>query len=206
MKEQVLKVNGGHVSVDDSGVIRAYGVELKPVQYDDIEQLRLWRNQPEIARQMLCEEVISALQQERWFSQISHDSKQRHYVIRYKKTAIGAVNIKSLSDASVESAKVLEPGMYIGNPAYRGNLMAFLPALAINDYCFDYLGVEYLQARVKASNLAAIKFNQKLGYQIENKLKQHFAAALPVTQSVITMRLDAKAYRCAREPFSRFAS
>ncbi|MCW8107603.1 GNAT family N-acetyltransferase [Alteromonas ponticola] len=151
-------------------VITGFQVTLRPVAQNDLSQLRDWRNSDTVRQQMLSTDFISEEQQHAWFKKIQRDDSQQHWVVEYKGQAIGATNIKArFHGDSVNTAKTLEPGLYIGHPDYQGNVIAFAPTLALYDYCFAHLSVESFFAVVKAENKAALKYNQQLGYQVINQ-------------------------------------
>lgn len=146
-------------------LLSGYKVTLKRVVRDDLEMLREWRNHDKIKAFMLSQENISAEQQVAWFEKIQQSNNQAHYVIYYKDEAIGSANIRAVNTDNLQTASVIEPGLYIFADQYRSNLLAFAPTLLLNDYCFNELQIEYLQAVVKADNHAALSYNQKLGYR-----------------------------------------
>lgn len=148
-------------------VIEGYQVRLRPVISTDLDILRTWRNSAFVARQMLSTEHISEVQQQQWFNNIASLPSQQHWVVEYRGNPIGATNVKSADgNTAIEQASVLEPGLYIGDAAYQGNILAFAPTLALYDYCFGDLGTSYFRAVVKTDNLAALKYNQQLGYGV----------------------------------------
>lgn len=147
--------------------LTGYQISLRPVSKDDLQQLKNWRNDPEISRFMLSQTKISDEQQTAWFNKICRDNSQQHYIIVYKDQDIGSLNIKSKIRAkSLLETPIIEPGLYIADPRYRNNILAFSPTLLINDYCFETLRCEKLVATVKSDNQAALNYNLKLGYQI----------------------------------------
>ncbi|WJG10573.1 GNAT family N-acetyltransferase [Aliiglaciecola sp. LCG003] len=151
---------------DTAPTLEGYGVKLRPVGADDLEQLRQWRNDPQVSQFMLSQKPISAEQQSAWFAHIQRATNQLHFVIEYKGSAIGSANIKTRGGVkSLSGAHSIEPGLYIGEPKYRQNIIAFSPTLLLNDYCFDVLKCQHLRAIVKANNQAALNYNQKLGYR-----------------------------------------
>lgn len=150
--------------------LNGYQVELRSLEESDLEQVREWRNSPQVSQYMLSQEEISAEQQQAWFKKNQRDPSQQHFVILYKSEAIGVANIKSRGiNNPLDRAKVIEPGLYIAVEKYRNNILAFAPTLLLNDYCFETLGAEKLVAVVKADNLAALNYNEKLGYKVENR-------------------------------------
>lgn len=172
--------------------LSGYQVELLPMAQTHQEQLRQWRNQDEIRQQMLSDELISEEQQQAWFKKTQRDPKQLHWVIRFRQQLIGATNVKSLETGkAVADACVLEPGLYIGERRYQGNIVAFAPTLAMYDFCFNTLATEVFRAVVKRSNHNAMSYNLKLGYRIveDNELcvlelnqAEYEAATAPIRQ------------------------
>ncbi len=149
-------------------LLQGYAVTLRPIQSSDLEQLRQWRNSEPVRQQMLSQQTISVEQQNAWFSKVQRDPAQHHWVIEYKSRPIGSANIKALYASKLDEATTIEPGLYIGDPAYRQNIIAFAPTLLINDYCFNTLAASQLKAVVKASNQAAMNYNIKLGYKVHS--------------------------------------
>lgn len=150
--------------------ISAYQVSLRPVAEQDLSLLRAWRNSDFVRENMVSTSLITAEQQSAWFKKISHDETQMHWVIEYRGQPIGSTNVKvPVSGETVFTARALEPGLYIGDEKYQGNILAFAPTLAMYDYCFTHFATNSFQAAVKQSNAAALKYNQQLGYEIINQ-------------------------------------
>ncbi len=159
------------VNTEKGPIIQGFQVRLRPVEENDLERLRNWRNSASVRQQMLSTDFISDEQQLAWFKKIKRDVSQQHWVVEYKGQPIGATNVKArFHGDTVQSATVLEPGLYIGHPGYQGNIVAFAPTLALYDFCFSRYSVETFFAVVKAENTAALKYNAQLGYQVD---KQH---------------------------------
>lgn len=153
--------------IDSSPVLSGYSVSLRPVIESDLEQLRVWRNDPQVSQYMLSQDIISAEQQLAWFKKIQRDPSQLHFIIEYKQQPIGSANIKARGiGKTLQQADVIEPGLYIALEQYRNNIVAFAPTLLLNDYCFEQLRCQCLRAIVKPDNQAALHYNQKLGYKI----------------------------------------
>ncbi|MGK0442347.1 MAG: UDP-2,4-diacetamido-2,4,6-trideoxy-beta-L-altropyranose hydrolase [Pseudohongiellaceae bacterium] len=150
--------------------ITAFKVSLIPLAEGHLEMVRAWRNHPDVAGFMLNQEEISESQQQAWFMAVNANVAQQHYLIEYKAQAVGVINIKSANGCSLIDANTIEVGMYLAPECkYRGTVLAFCPALAINQFCFDILRCEHLQAVVMPTNNNAIRFNGQLGYQQVSK-------------------------------------
>jgi len=188
-----------------SALIEGNGVTLKAIERADLERVRLWRNDPDISQCMVSQALISEKQQLSWFDTISDDKCQQHYVIEFKSEPIGVINMKSVCGASLNreslhSCRQIEMGMYIHDERYRGNFLAFCPAVTLNDYCFDQLSCEKLMARVLLGNEAAIRFNTALGYQVTSEKSDATDAQ---QQGLITMTLSKDNYQVHSEKIRR---
>lgn len=150
--------------------IEAWQVTLRPLEEGDLDKLRQWRNSDYVREKMVSTSLITAEQQAAWFQKISHDPSQMHWIIEYKGRPVGSTNVKvPVIRETVVSARVLEPGLYIGEPDYQGNILAFAPTLAMYDYCFSHFSVTEFSAAVKPDNDAALKYNRQLGYEISGQ-------------------------------------
>jgi RimJ/RimL family protein N-acetyltransferase len=181
--------------------VHAFAVDLVPLSEGALERLRAWRNSPEVAAQMLTQAVIDEASQRAWFARIREDRAQAHFVIAYKGQPIGACNLKSVGGAALGAAREVEVGFYVGEPRYRGSMLAFFPALALNGHAFEAFAVERIVAKVKPENHAALRFNEQLGYG------RGAVEEVPVGDSVVplqTMSLDRDGHARAAAHFSKF--
>ncbi|MEJ2688673.1 MAG: GNAT family N-acetyltransferase [Deltaproteobacteria bacterium] len=177
-----------------TATISGYGVQLRLLSAEYLELIRGWRNHPEVARYMADQEPITAERQRIWFQEISLSDRCAYYLIFFRSAPIGVINIQSRDNRPLAESRVIEPGMYLAyDSPYRGTLLAFSPALVMNDYCFEQLNCHRVVARVKRDNRAALRFNEKLGYR-------------PVEErdGYVHLELDAPKHRQARRQLQRF--
>lgn len=147
--------------------LSGYGITLRPIHEDDLEQLLSWRNRHDIRIMMKNQEPISLAQHRAWHHSISSKPEQQHFAIEYKGVLIGSANIRLLQMKDAKQTH-FEPGLYIGHEEYKSNILAFAPSLVLNDYCFGFLSASKLKATVHKSNQAAIAYNTKLGYRLSS--------------------------------------
>ena len=175
-------------------LISGYGIELRRLTRDKLEQVRQWRNHPDVARFMVNQEPISEEQQHRWFHSIAGAVDRAYYLICYKNQEFGVINILAKDGRPLEESRIIEPGMYLAyDSPYRGTILAFCPALAMNDYCFERLHCQQLVAKVKRDNRAALRFNQQLGYRTTSQ-DEHY----------VRLELGRADHVKARQALSRF--
>ncbi|GEA11659.1 GNAT family N-acetyltransferase [Alteromonas sp. KUL49] len=186
----MISVNSTPGGIEVSG----YQIVLVPVQEHHLDLLRTWRNSDFVRQQMVNTQLINEAQQGAWFTKLKTDSSQQHWVVYYKDTPIGATNIRTSDNTPVSEAEELAPGLYIGEPKYQGNIIAFAPTLALYDYCFDYLKINALRAEVKQDNIAAMNYNKKLGYREVDR------------KDMVTLMVDRESYRADTTMIKRFLS
>ena len=146
--------------------LSAYGVRLTRLRAEDIELVRQWRNHPEVARHMLSQDHISAAQQAAWFRQVDVALDRACYLVRYDGEPTAFASVTSTDGAALAAGDTLEAAIYLApGSRCRGTMLAFAPALALNDACFDALGCAGLLARVREDNTAALRFNTHMGYR-----------------------------------------
>ncbi len=181
---------------------KAYGICLRALSQADLELVRSWRNRADIAAQMLDPRHISQAAQQDWYARIRQRNFERHFVITYQDQPVGSCNLKQADGLPVLQAAELESGFYLADARFRGSMLAFFPALALNQYCFEVLGCTRLLAHVKPDNLAALRFNQQLGYQHTGTVEVQSPLGPVLLQQ---MMLTAPAAAQAASKFARFA-
>jgi RimJ/RimL family protein N-acetyltransferase len=146
--------------------IQAYGMTLRRLQHDDIERVRQWRNHPEVARHMLSQVPISREQQAAWFARVHQAEDRAYYLAYYQNEPTAFASVTSENGLPLTDSEQLEAAIYLApDSRCRGNLLAFAPALALNDACFDMLHCQRLVAKIKQENEIALRFNVQMGYE-----------------------------------------
>lgn len=140
--------------------LEGYGVELQQLGADDIEQVRLWRNQPEISRNMEFREYISPEMQQRWFESMSLRG-DLYLLVSCAGKKVGLVNLKDFD----QNHNIAESGAFIAEEESQNSLVPYGAVLLMFDYGFDVLGLLRIQAHVFDDNERAIRFNKSLGFE-----------------------------------------
>jgi len=146
-------------------VFKNYGIELHPIKPFDLRCLRQWRNSSGIRIQMLDSSVISARQQRLWYEKIIKRLDQVHWVVWCKGVRTGYLNIKGVNTDPIESQKILEPGMYVGDSSVRHGLLGYAISLLSFDIAFEYFSARECQSWVKEDRVKVRHFDKQLGYK-----------------------------------------
>ena len=143
-------------------ILEQYGVRLLRVREQDIEMIRSWRNQPDVAAFMEYRDHITEEDQKAWFRSIDN-SNNYYFVIEFEGKKIGLINAKDYDP----EAGIGEGGIFISDPAYRKSFAPVFASLCLLN--FMLMKVEVTTAsriRVLRSNLRAIEYNKLLGYRL----------------------------------------
>lgn len=151
-------------------LLSGFGVQLKPVTHDKLEKIRSWRNHEDISANMLEQSYITAEQQQAWFKELPTKAHQLYLLISYKNEDIGVISACSVFTSKaplpLTKAEVISPGLYLApDSKYRNSILAFSPSLVFIDYLFQQGCCNFLSAQVFNHNIAAIRYNETLGYQ-----------------------------------------
>lgn len=140
--------------------ISNYGIELISMTDSDLEIVRAWRNQPNVAQYMFFQKEISKEDQKKWFRSLNESQCYLMIVSQGKK--IGVINVKNINWWS----RTGEAGIYVGDDDYRNSPIAMQAIFAMMDAFFYEFKFKALKAIVRSDNENAIDFNRQLGYKV----------------------------------------
>ncbi len=147
------------------------GITLKSLSLADIEQVRLWRNAPEIASNMEYTTHITAQQQLNWFNQIKTKTNCYYFIISILNKPIGLAHISDV----MEQEKSAQVGLFIGELNYVGTGVAMAASALLLQFAFEDLTLNKLYAKVKNQNTAAINYNTFLGFNFDEAINPNFS-------------------------------
>lgn len=154
-------------------ILEQYGVRLVRIQEKDIELIRTWRNNPDVAGFMEYRKHITAEEQKIWFRSINNKNNY-YFIIEYEGKKVGLINSKNY-DPKVGFG---EGGIFISDKDYINSFAAVFASLCLLNFMFEKIAVSQVsRVRVLKSNERAIQYNKLLGYklmpgqeEIENQL------------------------------------
>ncbi|MBN9165050.1 MAG: hypothetical protein BGO98_36710 [Myxococcales bacterium 68-20] len=164
--------------------IARFGIRLVPIGDADLEQVRTWRNLPQIREQMVFRDLITPEMQRAWFAALDK-AKNLYWIIEAAGARVGVIHLKDI-DLELKSA---EWGIYIVDEE-RGAMAVLKSAIALFDVAFDELGLERIRATVLPTNDRAIRMNVALGM-----------SAVESTTTALQYEVTPERYRAARPRF-----
>lgn len=143
-------------------------VTFRPIEEQDLETLRQWRNSPEIARYMFSSDIITQEQQHLWYQSVLKGERGCCWFVESEGQPIGYASL-----ARAERAEdTYEFGLYIGNQekAKMGGYGTYI-LFHILQEAFEKHHAHKVICEVLAFNVAAIRLYKKFGMQEQGYFK-----------------------------------
>ncbi len=137
---------------------------LRPVRKDDIEQLRIWRNDRERTKYLRQIGYVTSAMQEQWYQQCLSKQDEMTFVIQETislKIIIGSLSLYDIQQNQAEIGRIL-----VGDERVRGCGYGRLAFAMLLTYAFEKLHLQKVIATVNKNNIAARKSYFRLGFQI----------------------------------------
>lgn len=136
-----------------------YGVTFRELEHRDIEMVRQWRNDPEVARHMMSQNHITPEMQEQWFKGLA-EKNERHFIISFEGKDVGLYSVKDINIAE----KTAECAMYIAAGDRRNTHLPYLVSFGVEGV-IESLGIEKIKIYILDENKRAIRYNKSFGFK-----------------------------------------
>jgi UDP-4-amino-4,6-dideoxy-N-acetyl-beta-L-altrosamine N-acetyltransferase len=148
-------------------MINTKRLSIVPLEREDIEPLRLMRNDPTTRHWLSDTSIISKEAQEKWFNRLVDDSSRLYLAIKDKKNKLVGVLRSDQWDRINHSVRV---GLDI-HPDFRGKGLGTEAFQGFIDYLFNEQGMHRLWLLVAENNEIAIRLYARLGFSTEGKMR-----------------------------------
>ncbi|TGV05752.1 UDP-4-amino-4,6-dideoxy-N-acetyl-beta-L-altrosamine N-acetyltransferase, partial [Alcaligenaceae bacterium 429] len=147
-------------------MLNRFGV-LRPACEADLEMMLIWRNHPEVRKNMYTRHEISWDEHHSWWKKTSERKDQKYFIYEDQGKPSGVV---SFVDIDLHNENCFW-AFYASQDAYKGvgSRMEFL-ALS---YVFETLKVKKLSCEVLDFNKSVIRLHEKFGFKIEGVFRKH---------------------------------
>lgn len=143
-------------------------VTFRNIKSSDLETIRMWRNSPDIARNMFSSGTITEEQQLRWYESVCRGERGYCWFVESEGQPVGYASL-----AHAERAEdTYEFGLYIGNLQFIG-WGGYGSAILFNilEYGFAKLNANKIICEVLSFNTPAIKLYERFGLQKQGYFK-----------------------------------
>lgn len=107
-------------------------VTFRNIESSDLETIRMWRNSPDIARNMFSSGIITEAQQQHWYESVCRGERGYCWFVESEDQLVGYASL-----ARAERAEdTYEFGLYIGNQQLIGGGTAQLYSLIFSNMAF----------------------------------------------------------------------
>lgn len=143
-----------------------YGVTLKRIELEDIEEIRQWRNLHYIKNKMQYKEEITPEMQLKWYNSINNKFNYYFIIINELGKRVGLINSKNV-DLKLKKG---EGGIFISDvEVWNTSTPAIASIILLNFSICCLRSFEKSLIVILKSNKSAIDYNKKLGYYIVNE-------------------------------------
>lgn len=144
-------------------------VKLRPIQKDDLEMVRNWRNSLEVSQYMYTDDLITREQQELWFEGLRDDDSRIVWIVEYDGKALGVASLSNIS----KTFSSCYWAFYLGETSVRGGGIGAKVEYNVMSYVFDILKLNKLRCEVFTFNEKVIKMHEKFGFRREAYYREH---------------------------------
>jgi GNAT superfamily N-acetyltransferase len=144
-------------------------VTLRELSRKDLPQLNKWRNNPDLVKYLgsgfnyIDEEI-----DHKWYDNyLANREKSIRLSIELDGKYVGNVNLTNINLVHRNA----EYSIMIGSESSRGLGVGFHASSQIIEHGFQHLGLHRIWLTVLESNLRALSLYQKLGFQIEGRMR-----------------------------------
>jgi hypothetical protein len=149
-----------------------YGIELERLETKHLDIVRQWRNQERVRLRMQYKEEISPGSQANWFNALDLHNDW-YFVADAKQIPFGMFHVKEIDWLH----KTGEAGGFVGNQGLIGGVEAGMAILALMDFAFFLLGLEFLEATYRCDCRDIEALNCQLGYEVFKSQSNGFVRA-----------------------------
>lgn len=157
--------------------VKKYGITLRRLTEDDIELVRQHRNSDFIRSKMFYQKIISAEEQQKWFTSINNDWNY-YFLIDYKGKTVGMVH------GTIESyeERTARGGIFIWDKVALNSPLPIMASICANDLTLFIIGMERITVEVRSDNKIALNHNRSLGYTVKEQIEAEGKVIMELTQ------------------------
>ena len=152
-------------------------IKLGPITPNDIEQLRLWRNDNSLTKYLSQIDYIAKEKQEDWYRKDLENSDCYSFAISETKelnTIIGSVALYNFNKNSAEFGR-----LFIGDVKARGMGYGYIVTSLCIQIAFNEFNLDEVFAYVHKQNSRALSAYKKVGFEtIENHSESELKIAI----------------------------
>ena len=144
---------------------------LKPVDKEDIELIRKWRNSDLINNVSFSNQYISPEMQVEWFEKLSGNDSFVHWIIMADNKRVGYAAVRDIDPVNGRGEFA---SLYLGEPEYLGSGIGAKAEYFVIDHVYNNYKLKELHCEVLATNLPVIRLHKKFGFRVTELIKDRY--------------------------------
>lgn len=141
--------------------------KIRKANHTDLEMILHWRNHEKVRSFMFTQHLIALEDHRRWFDKAVEDSSKVMLLVEDGQgQPFGYVQFNSVGVGCV-----CDWGFYLAPEAVRGS--GWRMGKAALQYIFKDKSAHKVYGQVLGFNVASTRFHEKLGFQLEGRLREH---------------------------------
>ena len=144
-------------------------LEIRPIKFSEIEEVRVFHNDPNTLKWLSDQRIITRLQQFLWFSRLKRTNKSERWIAR------SLSNDELISVIRLDQIDFENKNLLIGlDVVSKGRRQKFATEIyeSIIPYLFNNYHINRLSMVTLEDNIAAITLYKYLGFKQEGVLRQ----------------------------------
>ncbi len=152
-------------------MIKGMTVVLRSVEESDLDMLREWINDQDIARRVGGFTFpVSRAEQHDWFLKTQADTRSRRFMIDVNGETIGTTGLWEIDWRNRHALT----GIKLGTAASRGRGFGSDAIMALAAYAFQQVGLNRLWTEILVTNQPSYHaYVERCGWVVEGRLRQH---------------------------------
>ena len=144
-------------------------VTLASFDKEDLELVRAWVNDPDLARNVNRVLPVTAMEHEKWYANLVTRTDAVVFAVRHQSKTIGLCALTAIDTRSRHA----ECWIFIGEPGRRGQKLGRRSLSLLLRFGFDQLNLHRIHAYVAGYNEACLRASAACGFKEEGRLRDH---------------------------------
>tara|TARA_Y100000780_G_scaffold232164_1_gene261258 strand:- start:1421 stop:1966 length:546 start_codon:yes stop_codon:yes gene_type:complete len=141
---------------------------LQPLIDEHFHDILLWRNAPEVRKNMYTSRIISKDEHHVWFNTLKTDQSKAYFVAIIDQIKSGVIGFTAIDETKAHASWA-----FYTSPQAKPGSGSIMEFNALN-YAFDTLKLQQLNCEVLGFNTKVIKMHGKFGFHVEHTYKHAF--------------------------------
>ncbi len=160
-----------HNEISKVAFLRGKRVVLRPLTKEDVPQMYVWVNDPELLQYLGMYLPTSLSKEEKWLEGLDSRNGDITFGIEVAGKLIGTMGIHRIDWKN----RTATTGAMIGEKSYQGKGYGTEAKMLLLNYAFNTLNLRKIYSEVIAYNARSLAYSLHCGYKVEGrKIKDHF--------------------------------